>query len=102
MAAITSILAATAIASLAGSIYSAEKQRDAQKDAQNAQRQAELEARRIAAEKKPMEETATLKTDTGISSNTLGSLGLMIEPTEKRKTSSLGVSPASSGLGFGA
>lgn len=76
-------------------------QTKAQEEAAAAQRKAELEARRIAAEKKPMEETATLKTDTGVSSNALGSLGLMIEPTEKRKTSSLGVSPTSSGLGFG-
>lgn len=98
MAAVSSFLAAAAIA---GGLYSAERQRSAQKDAQNAQRQAEMEARRIASEKKPMEESATLKTNTGISSGTLDYLGLTIEPTEKKKTSSLGVSQTSSGLGFG-
>lgn len=78
-------------------------QQDAQKRAQEAQMQAELQARRIAAQKKPMEETATLLTP-ATQDNALGSLGLLIEPDaakRKSKTTGLGSTSAPVGLGFG-
>lgn len=81
------------------------QQQDAQKkatEAQNAQleaaRQQDLEARRIAASAKPMEEQATLLT-AGSKGSVLGNLGLMVEPTKKSTTSLGGIS--STGLGFG-
>lgn len=77
-------------------------QKQAQKKAQDEQRRAEMEARRIQAEKKPMEETATLGINTGIQDNTLGSLGLMVNPDLKKKqTTGLGTTAVSSTLGFG-
>ena len=84
--------------------FGAYGQREAQKEAQRAQQRAEMEARRIAAEKKPMEETATLKTnalDAGV--DPLTSLNLLVDPTTPRpkKTTGLGTSMSSTGLGFG-
>lgn len=85
-------------------------QKEAQKKATAAQQQADMEARRIAASQKPMEESATLLTDTGIGENTLGSLGLMVEPTTPKKKQTTGLSTtgstglattASTSLGFG-
>ena len=87
-----------------------DQQRDAAKKAEEAQRNAELEARRIAASQKPMEESATLLIDTGIGENTLGSLGLMVDPTAPKKKQTAGLSTtgstglsttASTSLGFG-
>jgi hypothetical protein len=75
-----------------------DKARDAQNSAAEAARQQELEARRIAASAKPMEETATLLTG-GAKGSVLGNLGLMVEPTAKN-VSSLGGTTAT-GLGFG-
>lgn len=85
-------------------------QKEAQKKATAAQQQADMEARRIAASQKPMEESATLLTDTGIGENTLGSLGLMVDPTAPKKKQTTGLSAtgstglsatASTSLGFG-
>jgi len=80
-------------------------QQEAQKKAQEAQnaaaeeaRKQDLEARRIAASAKPMEEQATLLTG-GSKGSVLGNLGLMVEPTTK-KTSTLG-GTTTTGLGFG-
>ena len=83
------------------SVYSAEEQKKAAKKAASAQEQQALEARRIAAEQKPMEEAATLQTNT--EGSVLGNLGLSVEADySKKKTSSLGgVATTSSGLGFG-
>jgi hypothetical protein len=80
-------------------------QREAEKKAQDAQNQAmeeakrqEMEARRIAASAKPLEEQATLLTG-GAKGSVLGNLGLMVEPTTK-KVSTLG-GTTTTGLGFG-
>lgn len=83
-------------------------QRKAQKEAAEAQKQADLRARRIAAEQKPMEETATLGMDTGARASALGSLGLLIEPDKAKKPKGLGTSGSTglsttgttAGLGF--
>lgn len=82
------------------------QQADAQKkaaDAQNRQMEAarlqDLEARRIAASAKPMEEQATLLTGASKGS-ILGNLGLMVEPTKQKNVTTLGGTTAS-GLGFG-
>ena len=75
------------------------QQKKAQEQASNAQRNAEMEARRIAASGKPMEETATLGLDT--QTDTLSQLGLTINPDlEKKKKSALG-GVAETGLGSG-
>jgi hypothetical protein len=96
------VLAGAAVVS---SLFSMKQQHDAQKQAESAQnsaaaaaRKQELEARRIAASAKPMEETATLLTG-GSKGSVLGNLGLMVEPTAKR-VSSLG-GTTTTGLGFG-
>lgn len=88
--------------------FGAYGQKEAQSEAKKAQKKAEMEARRIAAEQKPMDEKATLQLQNDTAS-ALDSLGLMIEPDKKKKknigtgtgTSSLGTSTVSS-LGFGA
>lgn len=81
--------------------FGAYGQQQAQKDAQDAQRRAEMEARRIAAEKKPMEETATMLTPTD-TINPLDSLGLIVEadPTKRKRSTGLGTA-VTTGLGFG-
>ena len=93
--------------------FGAYGQKEAQKKATAAQQQADMEARRIAASQKPMEESATLLTDTWIGENTLGSLGslgLMVDPTAPKKKQTAGLSTtgstglsttASTSLGFG-
>ena len=75
-------------------------QKEAQKKAIAAQQQADMEARRIAASQKPMEESATLLTDTGIGENTLGSLGLMVDPTAPKKKQTTGLSTSTSTTGL--
>lgn len=82
-----------------------DQQKDAQRVAEAAQnaaleesRRQDMEARRIAASAKPMEEQATLLTG-GAKGSVLGNLGLMVEPTTK-KVSTLG-GTTSTGLGFG-
>lgn len=77
--------------------YGASEQRKAARKAANMQEQQALEARKIAAEQKPMEEAATLQTDMG--GGVLGNLGLAIEPTAKKP--SLGGTSTQVGLGFG-
>lgn len=67
-------------------------QRKAAKEAAAAQEKAAMEARKIAASQKPMEESATLLLNTGVEDNTLGSLGLMIDPTKKKPAPSLSTS----------
>jgi regulator of protease activity HflC (stomatin/prohibitin superfamily) len=81
-------------------------QREAEKKAKEAQniamaeaRRQEMEARRIAASAKPMEETATLLTG-GSKGSVLGNLGLMVEPTKSKNITTLG-GTTTSGLGFG-
>ncbi len=77
-------------------------QKEAAKKADEAQRRAEMEARRIAAEKKPMEETATTLIDTGVVGADTSSLGLTIAPNEpKKKIVGLGTTGTTTGLGFG-
>jgi len=86
-------------------------QAQAQKDAMAAQQRAEMDARRIAASQKPLEESATLGFNTGMD-NTLTSLGLMTTPEEEKLKSrrtglggttatGLGSSAISGTLGFG-
>ena len=75
------------------------KAQDAQNSAAEAARQQEMEARRIAASAKPMEETATLLTG-GSKGSVLGNLGLMVEPTRSKNVTTLGGTTAT-GLGFG-
>ena len=83
--------------------FGAYGQKKAQEAAMTAQQRAEMEARRIAAEKKPMEERATLKTnalDTGV--DPLTSLNLLVDPMQRpKKPTGLGTSMSSTGLGFG-
>ena len=83
--------------------FGAYGQREAQKEAQRAQQRAEMEARRIAAQKKPMEETATLRSPTDEPASALTSLNLLVDPATPRpkKTTGLGTSMSSTGLGFG-
>ena len=83
--------------------YQPKAQAKAQKDAINAQNAADMEARRIAASQKPMEESATLLTDTGDIGSTLGTLGLMTtaDTATRKKTTGLGTSSAPIGLGIG-
>jgi hypothetical protein len=76
-----------------------DKARDSQNSAAEAARQQEMEARRIAASAKPMEETATLLTG-GSKGSVLGNLGLMVEPTRSKNVTTLGGTTAT-GLGFG-
>jgi len=78
-------------------------QKEAAKKAQRAQEAADMEARRIAASQKPMEESATLLTDTGDIGSTLGTLGLMTtaDTSTRKKTTGLGTSSAPVGLGIG-
>lgn len=103
-------VAVMAVATIGSSMYSAQQQRKATRDASASQRNAEMEARRIAAGQKPMEEKATLGMDTGGETSALGSLGLMIEPDKQKrlKMGGLGTagttglsSTSTSGLGFG-
>ena len=75
-----------------------EQAASAQNTALEEARRKEMEARRIAASAKPMEETATLLTG-GAKGSVLGNLGLMVEPTTK-KVSTLG-GTTTTGLGFG-
>ncbi len=77
------------------------QQQRAQNKAADAQKKAEMQARKIAAEKKPMEETATLSFGDTQPQDTLGSLGLLVDPQQRSKTQ-LGMgSPTVSKLGFG-
>lgn len=75
----------------------------AQTAALEAQQRAEMEARRIAASKAPLQESATLDLNTGVDTNALGALGLVVTPDlEKRKrpaTAGLGTTGATTGLG---
>lgn len=100
MPAVSSIIAGAALGLTA---FSVQQQKKATKDASEAQRKAEMEARRIAAEKKPMEETATLLSPTDEPVSALTSLNLLVDPTTPRpkKTTGLGTSMSSTGLGFG-
>ena len=94
-----------AIAAVASSLYSAREQtfaglkaKDAQANATRAAEAQDMEARRIAASAKPMEEQASLLTG-GSKGSVLGNLGLTVEPTSKQ-LSTLG-GTAKTGLGFG-
>ena len=97
------VLAGAAVLGLASSAYSAIEAKKSAKKALSAQNAADMEARRIAAEQKPMEESATLLTDTGDMASTLGTLGLMTQAdtTTRKKTAGLGTSSAPVGLGIG-
>lgn len=79
------------------------QQEKAIKSASDAQQRAEMNARRIAAEKKPMEESATVKTnalDAGVDPVT--SLNLLVDPMQRpKKPTGLGTQMSSTGLGFG-
>lgn len=83
--------------------YQPKEQRNAQKEAMTAQQRAEMEARRIAAQKKPMEEAATLKTNAlSAGVDPLTSLNLLVDPMKRpKKSTGLGTSMSSTGLGFG-
>lgn len=97
MPAVSSILAGVAIA---GGLYSATEQKKSAKAAQQQQEKAEMSARKMAAEQKPLEEAATLQTDIG--GSVLGNLGLSVEADmSKKKTSALGGTSTNVGLGFG-
>ena len=81
-----------------GQMEAQKRASDAQNAAAEEARKQDLEARRIAASAKPMEEQATLLTGASKGS-VLGNLGLMVEPTTK-KTPTLG-GTTQTGLGFG-
>lgn len=97
------VLAGAAVLGLASSAYSAIEAKKSAKKALEAQNAADMEARRIAAEQKPMEESATLLTDTGDIGSTLGALGLMTtaDTSTRTKTTGLGTSTTPIGLGIG-
>lgn len=97
---------AAAVIGAGASVYSAQEQKKQAKKALNAQQASEMEARRIQAEMKPLEESATLSlADSGVSNDPFQ--GLLIEPVDKKKNPmssvSTGLSTVSSGssLGFG-
>jgi hypothetical protein len=105
---------AAVITSLALAGYQTVEQKKAQSKAQEAQRAAEMEARRIQAEKMPMEESATLALNplTGDNANHLDSLGLLVKPNKRKSAEGLGTTAGSTvglgtttgsaaGLGFG-
>ena len=81
--------------------FGAYGQSQAQKEASAAQKEAEMEARKIAASKKPQEESATLIG--GKAQDTLGQLDLLIAPdnTKKGTQATLGKATSTVGLGFG-
>lgn len=82
-------------------VFQPRDQRKAAARASESQRQAELEARRIAASKKPMEESATLRMNTEAGAvDPLTALNLVVEPTQQRRTSGLGAQVSGTGLGF--
>ena len=81
-----------------GQMEEQKKANEAQDAATAAAKAQDLEARRIAASAKPMEEKASLLTG-GAKGSVLGNLGLMVEPTSK-PLSTLG-GTAKTGLGFG-
>jgi hypothetical protein len=95
-------LAGVATLGLSEALYfGPQSQAQAAKDASNAQRKAELDARRIAASQKPLEESATLGLNTGMD-DTLTSLGLMTTPDEEKlKSRKYGLGTSSSGTGLG-
>ena len=95
----------SAAAMVAISAFSAREQSVASTKAKNAQSNAamaseaqDLEARRMAASAKPMEEQATLVTGKSKGS-LLGNLGLMVEPTSNQLSTLGGTTKM--GLGFG-
>ena len=94
-----------AVAAIASSLYGAREQtmsglkaKDAQANAARAAEAQDLEARRIAASAKPMEEQASLLNG-GTKGSVLGNLGLMVEPSAKPLATLGGT--AKTGLGFG-
>jgi hypothetical protein len=103
-------VSALLVASIGMAGYSAYSQSQSASKAQAAQNEAELRAREIAAEKKPLEESATLKTNAINSANNLGALGLLIAPDENMRPKSMSLggnkssgvgSTTATGLGFG-
>ena len=94
-------VSAAVAATIGAGLYSANEQKKSATKARDLQQSQALEARRLAAEQKPMEEAATLQTNT--EGSVLGNLGLSIEADySKKKPSGLGgVATTSSGLGFG-
>jgi hypothetical protein len=94
--------AIAAVATIGSSVYSAREQKKSAEKARNAQEAQAMEARRIAASQKPMEETATMELQGKIGDNVLGSLGLMVEPDlEKRKKSLTGLGSTGGATGLG-
>lgn len=82
--------------------YQPAEQRKAIKQASDVQQRAEMEARRIAAQKTPMEESATLKMNTQAGSvDPLSSLNLIVDPQQRRKNVGLNTNLVNTGLGFG-
>lgn len=82
--------------------FQPKEQRKATQQASDAQTRAEMEARRIAAQRAPMEESATLKMNTQVGSvDPLSSLNLIVEPQQRRKNVGLNTNLVNTGLGFG-
>ena len=73
----------------------------AQKKARRAQQNAEMDARRIAAEKKPLEESATLTSPVDDPTKMLSKLNLLVEPQQRGKSAVGFGSMTQSKLGFG-
>lgn len=86
-----------------GSAYSAYQQGEAQDDAAKAQRDAEMRARKLEAERKPLEEKATMSTGGATpNANALNQLNLLVDPNKRvTKTTGLGSVTNTTGLGFG-
>lgn len=95
------VMAIAATIGAGATAYSAVEQKSAAKKARNAQEQQAMEARRIAAEGKPLEESATLTFQDQMNSDTLGSLGLMVAPDMAKKKNATGLGSSTGGVGLG-
>lgn len=76
-------------------------QQRAQDRARQAQQDAEMRARKIAAEKKPLEESATLTSPVDDPTKMLSKLNLLVEPQQRTKSAVGFGSMTQSKLGFG-
>ena len=92
---------ALAVAAIGSSIYGTVEQKKQAKKAQSLQEQQAMEARRIAASQKPMEEAATMDLNPTANADVLGTLGLTVAPDmAKRTTTGLNTGSSPTGLGF--
>jgi len=83
--------------------YGPKDQQKAQKAAADAQQASDMNARRLVASQKPLEESATLSMNTGVADSALGALGLIVNPDlAKRKKPQVGLGSTQGSTGLGA